>query len=205
MFHILYFDRRIFTTFIFQFKKMKRFIYFLLFVLFVCTINFSCLKKKDFPTEPVISFRDVNKFERTLHTAGWQGSDSSYIVLDSIFVNINFTDGDGDIGVLPNDTASDFVMKFLEMKKVRFGGDGLFHPYNQNLSGNPWDTLFIPYRVPNLSPTGQYKALQGEISARFRTPPFYFTPDSLIKYEITLTDRAGHKSNKITTDDIVVP
>ena len=184
---------------------MKRLIYLLFFLFIICAANNSCVKPKNFPNQPIIEFKEADKFES--HFVSHTGSDS--IFLDSLYVIIKFTDGDGDIGIVAGDTTSkdDFQMKYL-YKDV----NGNFVPYNDNLNVNPFDTFFVSYRVPDITPKGQYKALQGEINARLKGktnsgyPNVLFIPThTSIKYEITLRDRAGNVSNKVTSTEIIVP
>ena len=113
-----------------------------------------------------------------------------------------FKDGDGDIGILSADTSSpnDLKMKYL-YKDI----DGIFKPFDAIDTTAVMDTLFYSYRVPNLTPDGQYKALDGEIRAKLRAAPIYYPGHHTVKFEITLRDRAGHVSNKVTTNEIVVP
>jgi len=145
----------------------------------------SCVKEKNFPPEPKIEF--VN-----FATYG----------LDSADCTISFKDGDGDIGILDGDTASadDFKLKYLYK-----GSDGQFHPFDMIDSTAAMDTLFYSYRVPNITPEGQYKALEGQIKAKLRSAPIFFPAHHLVKFEIRLRDRAGHMSNVVSTNEIVVP
>ena len=85
------------------------------------------------------------------------------------------------------------------------GTDNLFHPFDAIDSTAVMDTLFYSYRVPNLTPDGQYKALNGDIIAKLRVPPIYVPGHTIVKFEITLTDRAGHKSNIVTSNEITLP
>ncbi len=189
----------------FQLKMMKRFSKLILFIFFISIIITSCVKQKSFPTSPVITFKEVDKFESTFHRSN--GIDSTF--LDSMYVVIKFTDGDGDIGGNTSGK-SDFLMKYLRMDN-----SGNFVPYNSNPNGiyaTPFDTLFQTYNVPYITPEGQYKALEGEIRAQFKGKDsngnvniLYLPTDKVIKYEITLRDRAGNISNKVTTNEIAVP
>jgi hypothetical protein len=147
----------------------------------------SCVKEKNFPSTPAITF-------------------SKYVLYktDSADCYINFKDGDGDIGAYSGDTSSvnNLMMKFLYKSS-----DGKFHPYDPIVGNATFDTLFYGFKLPNITPDGQYKALDGEIKIKLRASPLYgnFGKGDVVKFEITLTDRAGHKSNTVSTDDIVLP
>lgn len=183
---------------------MKGRITFTVFIFCISILISSCVKEKNFPTAPVITFKEVIKFESKFH--GSSGADS--VFLDSLHCIIKFTDGDGDIG--GNSGQPDFLMKYLYKDS-----DGNFVPYNSNPNGvhaTPFDTLFQSYNVPDITPMGQYKALEGEIKAQLKGKDsqgnvnlLYIPWHTIIKYEITLKDRAGHLSNRVTSDEIIVP
>lgn len=165
---------------------MKRNTHMLL-LFFVFTIGIvACVKEKNFPPQPVIEF---NRFDLYGH--------------DSANCYIKFKDGDGDVGLLSSDVTSpdDLKMKYL----YKDTATGLFLPVDSSFGTAQFDTLFYTYRVPNLTPQGQYKALDGEIKIKLRSSPL-FGPHQIVKFDIRLTDRAGNKSNIVSTDEInVVP
>lgn len=147
----------------------------------------SCVKEKNFPVVPVIAFKEYLSYNN-----------------DSADCIITFKDGDGDVGIEEGDSTSpnDLKMKYLYKDTT----DGLFKPYDEIIdTTGVMDTLFYSYRVPNLTPDGQFKALDGEIRAKLRAAPIYYPTHHDIKFEITLRDRAGHVSNMITTDVIHIP
>jgi hypothetical protein len=157
-----------------------------LIILFGVLIT-SCIKEKNFPSIPAITF-------------------SKYILYktDSADCYINFKDGDGDIGVYSGDSTAD---NNLKMKFLYKASDGKFQSFDYILGNGIFDTLFYGFKLPNITPDGQYKALDGEIKIKLRASPLYgnFGKGDVVKFEITLTDRAGHKSNTVSTDEIVLP
>lgn len=148
------------------------------------TIMSSCVKEKEFPSTPAITFLHYDAYTP-----------------DSADCVIAFTDGDGDIGIMEDDatTPNDYKLKYLYKDLVT----GTFKPYDSDLSTPAMDTLFYSYRVPNLTPDGQYKALDGEIRAKLRAAPIYHPAHTIVKFEITLRDRAGNISNKVMTNEII--
>lgn len=163
---------------------MKQFNYIsLLVVLFVISIT-SCVKEKQFPPQPLIEFEKFVSY----------GNDSADCF-------IKFRDGDGDIGLFSGDAVSEDDLK---MKYLFKGPNGVFTPVDSSFGTIQFDTLFYSYRVPNITPDGQYKALDGQIKIKLRTAPL-FGPHAIVKFEITLKDRAGNKSNMVTTNEITVP
>lgn len=164
---------------------MKHFKYIFLFSAIGMILLGSCVKEKNFPPEPKIEFVSYTTY----------GTDSADCI-------ISFSDGDGDIGILEGDTASedDYQLKYLYK-----GTDGQFYPFDMIDSTAAFDTLFYSYRVPDITPKGQYKTLEGQIKAKLRSSPVYFPGHTVVKFEIRLRDRAGHLSNMVATNEIVVP
>jgi hypothetical protein len=119
---------------------------------------------------------------------------------------IGFTDGDGDIGLNEGDTLPpfEFVPDSLvnpDVSSNLFYYNLLFY-YYENIDGSWVEIdLIVPYyyRVPVLTPTGQNKALKGEIEVEITLDPN--RPDS-IRFEIELADRALHISNRLVTPTI---
>lgn len=142
----------------------------------------ACVKEKTFPSTPSIEFLYYSAYAP-----------------DSADCVISFKDGDGDIGILEDDntTPNDYTLKYL-YKDV----DGTFKPFDSSIGVGGFDTLFYSYRVPDITPEGNYKALDGEIRAKLRTDPLYYPTHNIVKFEIQLRDRAGHLSNKVMTNEI---
>ena len=160
-------------------------------IVFLFTINLmSCLKPESYPEEPIIEFVDF--------------SSSS----DSGTLTFSFTDGDGDIGL--NQEMLDYPFE-----PGNFYHHNIYITYCEIMNGelvkgttDPdgendiiFDTVFFPFRIENITPTGQNKALKGSISVVLE--PFYFNPGSKsndsIKYQIMLIDRKLNHSNFLTT------
>lgn len=159
-----------------------------LFVLFLLVVGFSsCLKRNDFQDEPQIEYLDFVKYQNT------QGKDSIGVL------KFKFTDGDGDIGLdqqdtfPPFDTSSvyyyNFYVKYFEKQNGEFVEVILAQPNNS--------------RIPNITPEGQNKTLEGEIDiALYINNPL--SNYDTIKFEAYIFDRALHQSNTIETPEIVV-
>ncbi|MCX6296288.1 MAG: hypothetical protein NTX97_09505 [Bacteroidetes bacterium] len=163
---------------------MKNLKYIAISVALSSVILSSCVKEKNFPSTPSIEFFYYSAYSK-----------------DSADCVIKFKDGDGDIGILPEDSTSpnDFRLKYLYKDLI----DGTFKPFDEFPGTPAMDTLIYSYRVPNLTPDGQYKALDGEIKAKLRGL-IYFPTHKIVKFEIKLRDRAGHWSNTVTTNEITV-
>lgn len=102
----------------------------------------ACLKTEVFPKEPHIAFKSYT-----------QSPDSSELT-------ISFTDGDGDIGLDQGDTlapynpGSTWYHNFFVDYYKKENGAWVLQQF----------TLPLYYRIPVITPTGQNKALQGDIT-----------------------------------------
>ncbi len=170
---------------------MKRFFYFLFLLILISTTYISCVKEKLFPVEPSIEFKQFNKF-------------SANAVLTRAECIIKFKDGDGDIG---GDSTGIPELKMVYLgdsvnqdpQSVNYGKlTGIFVPHDQNTTAG-FDTTIYYFRPVDITPKGQYKALEGEILIKMAAP---FAFDPVFKYAITLHDRAGHLSNMVYTNEI---
>lgn len=137
-----------------------------------------CRPAESFPEEPRLTYKSFDVFS------------------DSASVTVSFTDGDGDIGLDPSDSAPPYDTAsawyfnlFLEYQELRNG---------------EWmtPTLILPfnYRIPRITPTGQNKALEGDISVAVKPWPIAPPPFDTVRFKVTLVDRALHVSNVVTTD-----
>jgi hypothetical protein len=158
----------------------------------ILLISFSCKKEVTYPIIPHI---DLISFEKI--------ADSSGIDQQGI-IGLSFTDGDGDIGLTSTQNTGNYLydlfIKYFEKKNGKFEEIILTTP-NQ-VTGKP-DTLTFNGRIPNLTPQGNNKAIKGEIYDTLYINNPASTYDT-IRYEIYIEDRALHKSNVVTTPDIII-
>ncbi len=142
----------------------------------------SCLKTEQFPIEPHIEYK-------------------SYVQRpDSSELTITFTDGDGDIGLGQGDTLApynpgsewyhNFFVDYYRMV------DGAW--VIQNF------TLPLYYRIPVITPTGQNKALQGDITVEISPLVLPQAPGDTVRFSVRIADRALHVSNTVYTPAIIV-
>ncbi|MCC7051442.1 MAG: hypothetical protein IT239_06675 [Bacteroidia bacterium] len=157
-------------------------VYFLLFSFLI--IISSCIKRKEFPPEPIIKFKE---FTQTPDTA---------------FLKFSFTDGDGDLGLNQQDTSAPFnfsgnnyyniYIKYFEKHKGVFQEITLAAPFN--------------YRFKRIQSPGRNKAIEGEMKIKIQAPyysPFLSVGDT-VKYDFYIKDRALHVSNTETTGDVII-
>lgn len=134
-----------------------------------------CSDEETYPVTPAIQFVSLQKY------SSLSGNDS----LELIF---SFTDGDGDLGSPPSDSLSrDIFVKLFEQR------NGVF--VEANLSAP------LEYRMPYLEPRGNNESLKGEVKINIDYNILQI--NDTIYYELFIRDRAGRKSNEITTTTIV--
>jgi hypothetical protein len=157
--------------------------HFLPIALLCLAVSFAaCLRAPEYPIEPRIEF--MNQTKTTMR----QGFGTE----DSVYINISFTDGDGDLGGIS--TAKDSL-----------------NVYITDLRNNK--AVEQTYRLPFIPEPGARNGISGEIRFLMYTTcclslePCRPTPnrplDTLV-YEFYIKDRAGHASNKIKTQPILL-
>jgi hypothetical protein len=150
-------------------------------MLAVAVVLSSCLKTEEFPKEPHIEYKSYV-----------QHGDSSELT-------ISFTDGDGDIGLGQGDTlapynpGSEWYHNFFVDYYKMVNGEWVMQDF----------PLPLYYRIPVITPTGQNKALQGDITVEISTLvlPADTTVD-FVRFSIHIADRALHESNTVYSDAI---
>ncbi|QQR85022.1 MAG: hypothetical protein IPJ76_10355 [Flavobacteriales bacterium] len=171
---------------------MKRVSKYGWFVAVVGTLGLtSCLKTEEFPPQPSIAFKSFEQFA------------------DSAVITLSFTDGDGDIGLgqdqtdAPYDTSSYYYYNYYLEYFLKETGTWVLK-----------DT--IGHRIPVITPTGQNKALEGEIARRFETvqipgfeSPWYSNltdadEGDTVRFDCLIIDRALNVSNKVSSGNIVL-
>lgn len=158
----------------------------------------SCRKPETYPIEPSIAFSNF-LLELNANTGKTERG----------VLEITYKDGDGDIGLNPQDTFPPFnfgspfyynlIIKYFEKQNGTFVEVPL-------LSWNPdslrYDTLTFNARIPNLTPKNGNKNIKGVIQDTMFINNPLSTYDT-IRFLVYLYDRAMHKSNEITTPEIV--
>ena len=146
----------------------------------LCFGVFACVKKTTYSTTPEISFNSFSPY-----------------VGDSADIDINFKDGDGDIGVSSSDSTRTMWINY-------YYKDTITLKYVAFCYGCGTDSLKTSYvvRAPKDSYLG--KPISGEIIVRLQQYR-HSRKIKNIKYVVYLFDKAGHKSNVIETPELIVP
>lgn len=147
----------------------------------------SCIEKEDYPDIPRIGFESFTKIDNGL------GYD------DKGILTINFTDGDGDLGLAeyetypPYDSSSmyyyNFFIRYYEQQEGEFVEVEL--PFTNNA------------RFPLLNEDGSDKPLKGKLAMELFINNFSSEYDT-IRFEAFITDRALNHSDTITTPSIII-
>lgn len=164
-------------------------------ILVAMFVAMACQKEEGFADTPEIRFEGFRKI------VGQNGNDSAGVL------SLYFTDGDGDMGLSPADTVAPFnpgstfyyncFVSFFEKQNGTWVKVGFPPPFPGG------DTLSNNARIPDLTPTGQNKTLEGTIElGLFLGSPF--SPYDTVKYQISICDRALNRSNTVETPEIVV-
>ena len=153
----------------------------------ISTNVFSCLKVEDYPIEPIITFNSFT-LNDTIDDLGNNIHLYSFI--------IDFTDGDGDIGLQEEDTIAPFDIHspyYYNLWVTPFSKKGNFYQEIET-------TIPLHARIPYLTPTGQNQNLKGEIEYDINISDI--VSDTII-LKIQLIDRELHESNIIESPNII--
>jgi hypothetical protein len=147
------------------------------FVLFTVS---ACKKENQLSVIPKITFKEYIAYG-----------------IDSADCYISFEDGDGDIGSSQEPKKTNLRMLYLYKNEA-----GAFVPYDAVPGTLEFDTLYYDYTVPYATSEGQFKAIEGDILIKLRSAPLYNPIHKIVRFDITLWDRAGNKSNTVSTNEI---
>lgn len=172
---------------------------FILFIILGFALVVSCRKEEEYPLEPVISYEGF-VFLQNSQTG----------VINTGLLRINYTDGDGDIGLDQGDTlfpyhkSGDYhynlVIRYYEQQQGEFVEVPLVRYFPETQT---YDTSTFSARIPPLIPKDQTEAIKGVIEDEI----FINNPLSdydTIKFEVQLIDRALNKSNIVSTPPIIL-
>jgi hypothetical protein len=134
---------------------------------------------------------------------------------DSVYINISFQDGTGDIGLNPNETSAPYQATNADGSSNPFFYNYFLNMYKR-VNGRFVRVTFnspdftLNSRIPPLNPS-RNSAIEGTLTYGLQF--FYifntaFTPsisrNDTVKFEVQIADRALNRSNIIETQEIIV-
>ena len=175
-------------------KTMKKWLGILsLFLIFLT----SCREKMDYPIEPRITYQGLTYL---------MNADST--LTGEVVLSINYTDGDGDLGLDDADTLYPFGPKDphyhnLLIDYLRWDGTAFVATplLSWNQQTQSYDTISFNVRFKRLVFDDEIKAISGTFDYKLMAlNPL--SPNDTIKFRVRLIDRALHESNSVETEAI---
>lgn len=153
----------------------------------------TCYEKPDFPTVPSIRYASISK--ETIVDPLTTG------LTDIVTIGIEFQDGDGDLGLSdtdpPTDDTDDLYYNYFVTAFIQEGDD--FVPIaDPTALGNRG-------RFTRLTENNQAGPIEGTLNREIEYPylnPLPVPPNSLVRFEVQIRDRALNLSNVVVTDTI---
>ena len=145
----------------------------------IVTLLFSCEKDEVISDTPIIDFVSISPTTAQEYT-------------DDIIITISYADGDGDLG--------ENNPEFWDIDSIHFYPDinNLFVEDNRN-------NIIYHFRIPELSPSGSTITIEGNFNITINGTGITDESSSQkVDYSIYVKDRAGNKSNTITTSSITI-
>ena len=165
---------------------MSRLPKILLIVLLSFFLFTSCRKKPKYPDTPVISFKSFQVYQNG----------------EGARLTVEFTDGNGDIGLKQSHT----LAPYSSDSKYYYN---LYLEYYEQVNGEMKKIdLMIPfyYRTPYIEQEGKDKSMKGELAVDI--VPYYYdfsSPRDTFEYSIQIVDRALNESNVVYTGKMLKP
>ena len=160
-------------------------------LLFLISILFpTCREKEEYPPIPQLEF---------VNFISYRTQDD----IDSLgILFISYTDGDGDLGVLPGDTRTiNFFVSYWVMDNGVLEVGTRYNPTTGEI-----DTINFNARIPMLAPEYYTSWIKGQIEDTINplSDPTSQKALDTIMFEAWVIDRAGNQSNVVQTPLIVV-
>ncbi len=172
-------------------------IYFILIMFLLIALG-SCKKRESFSEIPALEYQSFIALYN-----------SNLEVYDRGVITVNYTDGDGDIGLAQGDTFApynpdsryyyNFIITYFEMQNGVVTEVPLL---SYNPSTQDYDTVSLSARIPMLTPEGRTKAIKGTIQDTIFIYNFNSDYDT-VRFSVVLVDRALHESNEVYTPFVI--
>ena len=165
----------------------------------------SCLSPPEYSDTPEIEFNRVE------YTVGFDPDGA--VETDNVTVVINFRDGDGDLGLESQNRNPPYSEFLPDGSRNRFFNNYFIRIFRRNQQGN-WEP-YLPgastspdeydSRYPPLNPDGREQPLRGDLSFKlFSLAKGRIPSGSVLRFEVTIADRALNVSNAVVTDPITI-
>ena len=168
----------------------------------------SCLKAPDYPVTPTITFNSVT----STYTPRVSGATANNLLEFAV----DFQDGDGDLGLDADDAkVPPYNSPTGGHNNLSTGNNYFIQTFKKNASGT-----FVPFvtpfgnlgeydgRYPRLETTTDGKAAPLKGTLRYKLlleiDQISYFPGDVVRFEISLMDRAMHQSNTVTTSEITL-
>lgn len=160
------------------------------FLLFAIIFG-ACTSKPKFPDEPHLEFVSLSKIEVNQ--------------LDTLWVKLNFKDGDGNLGQI-QDIVSQCSPDALYLCDFTSDSSCFKDPFWSVFLIDMRDSCFVLQHLPSFEPDGNIKAVSGELL--INVPPVFCkssgsATDTLV-YKVLVRDASGNYSNAVLTDPILI-
>jgi hypothetical protein len=158
-------------------------------IIIIAAILYSCHKQVNYSIIPAITYKNfiIN-------------SDSS------ADIQINFTDGDGDIGYLTSDANPPYDFYLVPLRDSIPPSGITYYVIEYATPPTPilGDTVGSGYNIPYITPTGKDKELSGQIQIHLDAATWkgVIPSTTSVEFRVWIIDRAGHVSNRILTPPI---
>ncbi len=164
----------------------------------------SCLSEPSYSTTPSISFNSISRQRYTTANGA---------IVDSVFITINFQDGDGDLGLSSTEaTVAPYTPTY-------YGANFYMTPFVKNATGTytalrfarpelflTVNSYYDRFDHPSATTDNRAAPLRGTLRRAYEflygSP---FLPNQEVKFTVSIFDRALHQSNEIETTSIVFP
>jgi hypothetical protein len=177
--------------------RMQQSKFILLFFLIGLTCMTACHKAPDYPNEPHISFnsiRVVPSYNKDI-----------FANVDSVYVTINFEDGNGDLGnetsSITSGTPKDYFLKTFKAQ------NGVFTELDLSSIGGFATDGYLPL----LSPTSAVGPIDGTLTYSLSfikpgatIPGYPINKGDTLRFEVRIRDRAGNFSEWTTSSNYIL-
>ncbi|MBC5774927.1 hypothetical protein H8S95_12695 [Pontibacter sp. KCTC 32443] len=167
----------------------------------------SCREEPNYPDEPQISFKRIEKFSH----------EPSGVKTDTLTFVIGYQDGDGNLGLRPYDSRQEATDPDSQAP-FNFGSpyyNNFFLKFYEEIEQPDGSKEFVPFRggfelqqrFPRISSDEREEPLEGEIRFKFAFTELEVNPGTVMRFEAYIYDRTTpvpHKSNVVISEPVTL-